>query len=114
MVDDETNVRRVARTILERFGFEVSEAEHGGEAVELLKRHGDTVAVLLDLTMPVMSGLEAYREMRRLDDRVPIILTSGYAEEDARSRLEEGEFSAFLQKPYQVGALITTLRALVE
>jgi CheY-like chemotaxis protein len=61
-----------------------------------------------------MGGLEAFREMRRIDADVAIILTSGYAEEDARARLAHEGLSGFLQKPYQVGALIGMIRDLIE
>jgi len=106
VVDDEPVVRRVARLTLERFGFEVLLAENGREAVDVFRSHAGTIrCVLLDMTMPVMDGAEAYTEIRAIDAEVPVILSSGYAEMDARERLDETETLGFIQKPYTTVAL---------
>jgi two-component system cell cycle sensor histidine kinase/response regulator CckA len=65
------------------------------------------------MTMPVMSGDEAFRLLREIRPGLPIILMSGYNEQDATKRLESQECSAFLQKPYQIAQLAATLAALL-
>jgi PAS domain S-box-containing protein len=114
VVDDEPVVRRIAGLMLEQMGLSTMEAANGREAVALLAREPDAVTcVLLDMTMPVMSGDEAFRLMRQIRPGLPIILMSGYNEQDATKRLEPQECSAFLQKPYQMTQLAATLAALL-
>ncbi|HJV21911.1 MAG TPA: response regulator [Holophagaceae bacterium] len=101
VVDDEPQVRQVAKAALDHAGFEVLEAEDGLRALELFQLHRERIrAVLLDLTMPHMDGHEVKRRLRALDAEVPIVLTSGYsaseAEEDSR-----GPRDRFIQKPYR-------------
>ena len=93
VVDDEAAVRRAARAILRALGYEVTEAEHGQEA---LARFAEAPAdvVLLDQNMPLMSGRDVLARLRALDPSVRVILTSGAAPE------ESGEAVGFLRKPY--------------
>ncbi len=107
VVDDEPVVRRVVRLTLERFGYDVLMAEDGREAVEVFReRPGEINCILLDMTMPVMDGAEAYAQIRKIDASVPIILSSGYSEIDAREQLEESSALTFIQKPYTTVALV--------
>ncbi|HEY6000471.1 MAG TPA: response regulator [bacterium] len=107
VVDDEEAVRKVARDILEAQRFAVLTACDGQEGIEALHAHRDEVAaVLLDLTMPRMGGLEASREMRRIAPGVPVILCSGYTEGEIS---EEAAADGFLQKPFRLQALVSTV-----
>ncbi|HEO70880.1 MAG TPA: PAS domain S-box protein [Candidatus Hydrogenedentes bacterium] len=107
VADDEESVRAVARETLTERGFTVLTAEDGREAVEVFAKHaGDIVAVLLDLTMPVMSGEQTFDEMQKIRPEVPIILTSGYTEQDAVERFSGKEPAAFIQKPYPPRELV--------
>jgi CheY-like chemotaxis protein len=102
IVDDEETVRRVARRALRKAGFEVLTAEDGAQGVEVFQRHREAiVGVLLDMTMPVMGGAEAFRKLRELDPTVRVVLSTGYDKEEAiRQFRGEGPFG-FLQKPYR-------------
>ena len=74
--------------ILENSGFTVLTASDGGDAIRVFRRHAEEVAaILLDLTMPVMNGEQAAAELRRIRAGVPIILSSGYGEQDVAGRL---------------------------
>jgi len=102
VVDDEEYVRLLAKTILEKRGYEVLTAENGKEAVDLFVARGDDIrVVLLDLTMPVMNGREAFAEMRRIRPDARIIISSGYSEQDAIRHFGSEAPSSFIQKPYQ-------------
>jgi two-component system, cell cycle sensor histidine kinase and response regulator CckA len=106
VIDDEENVRLVAARMLERRGFAVLIAADGPTGVALYESSDAPVgAVLLDLSMPQMSGVEVARSLRRLDPGVRIVLMTGYAEEDARRRFAEMGVAAFLQKPFTLGDL---------
>jgi len=102
VVDDDDGVRAVARSLLQRQGFTVMLATNGKEAVELFAEHRDEIrAVLLDLTMPVMSGDEALHQLRAHDPKVRIILMSGYSDVDVEGTFAGVGLSGFLQKPFR-------------
>jgi FixJ family two-component response regulator len=67
--------------------------------------------VLLDLTMPVMSGEETLRYLRLIDRRVPVILSSGYNEVETIKRFTGKGLAGFLQKPYTGAALAEKIKA---
>ncbi len=112
VVDDEELVRRVAKRSLEGVGFSVLLAADGAEVVEAVRRDGRIDAVLLDMTMPRMGGEEAYREIRRLDPEVKIILSSGFSERDAIRRFDSDGLAGFLQKPFKPRELVGKMRQL--
>ena len=115
VVDDEEAVRTVARRILERFGFEVITAADGQEGVDVFQQHADRiVAVLLDVTMPVMDGEQAYREMRLIRPDVRVVLSSGFSEQDATTRFAGKGLAGFIQKPYRATALVELLQSILE
>jgi len=106
VIDDEPGMRNLARTILENSGFQVLTAADGGDGVRAFRSHSAKVdAVLLDLTMPVMNGQEAAAELRRIRAGVPIILTSGYGEQELAERFAGHAPEGFLKKPYEPAAL---------
>ncbi len=115
VVDDEAGARGVTRQMAEHLGLEVLEAGDGREAVELFQIHHGTLAlVVMDLTMPHMDGRHAYRLMREVDDRVPVILTSGYSEADAAQAFVGKGLAGFLQKPFRHQAFAALLRKVLE
>jgi PAS domain S-box-containing protein len=114
VVDDEEAVRRVARRVLQRAGYAVLEARDGAEALSIFREKGAALsAVVLDVTMPVMTGTEAFAAMRELGPPVPTIFSSGYDQLDTVSHLE-GEDIAFLQKPYRPEQLLRRINELVQ
>jgi len=114
LVDDEETVRTVAQQILERAGFEVVTAKDGIDALEVFEQHkGAVKAVLLDITMPRMGGEDTLLELRRRDEKVPVILSSGYNQQDATNRFVSQGAAGFIQKPYRVRALLDMLREVV-
>jgi PAS domain S-box-containing protein len=111
VVDDEEGVRDVTEAILPRLGFEVLTAADGPTALELLRAHRDEiVAVLLDMTMPEMDGEEVFRELKRIQPDLLILVMSGYAEREAMSRFAGSGYAGFLQKPFSMEVLERTLR----
>jgi CheY-like chemotaxis protein len=106
VVDDEETVRKTAHHTLERYGYEVVTANDGAEALELFRpRPKEFALVLLDLTMPVMSGEETLRQLRLADSSVRVLLTSGYNEVEAVGRFSGTGLAGFIQKPYTAAAL---------
>jgi PAS domain S-box-containing protein len=112
VVDDEEPVRSVAAMMLARLGFEPVMADSGTEALERFRSMGGAVAaVLLDLTMPDMTGCEVLREILAMRSDTRVIAMSGYTEEDAMPQFEGGRIAAFLQKPFSPDDLARRLQA---
>jgi PAS domain S-box-containing protein len=112
VVDDEEVVRRMARQILEHYRCGVLLAEDGARGVEIFTREADEIGcVILDLTMPVMSGEEALQRMRSLRTDIPIVISSGYNKAEAMRRFDGKGVAGFLQKPYRAVAFMEAVRA---
>jgi signal transduction histidine kinase/CheY-like chemotaxis protein len=110
VVEDEPEVRQVVERMLEKDGYQVSTAGDGEEGVERALALGDDlVAIVMDLTMPKMGGLEALELLRQYGVAVPIIVTSGYADSALPARLD----ATFLEKPFTLAELRNAIRALI-
>jgi DNA-binding response OmpR family regulator len=70
--------------------------------------------VLLDLTMPELDGVATFHEIRRLRPDLPVILISGYSEQEASLRLQLPGLAGFVQKPFQPGELVGRIRAVLS
>ncbi len=111
LVDDEPTVREVTETLLQEAGYRVLLAADGNEAVKAVKEHGSGIdLVLLDISMPGLSGEEALEEMRSLEPGVRVLLSSGYAEPDTGA-LPTENLAGFIQKPYGAEELRRTVAA---
>lgn len=111
VVDDEEALRELGANILSRCGYQTVTANDGQEAVEIFKEQADDiVAVLLDLTMPRMDGLAAFKIMQEIKPGVKVILCSGFSEQEAVERFSGHSLAGFVHKPYR----IATLRATIE
>jgi PAS domain S-box-containing protein len=86
VIDDDDTVRKVTARVLEKLGFSVLQAAGGRDGIEAFRNHAHEITcVLLDLTMPHPTGEEVFREIRRLKPDTPVILMSGYSEQEAIS-----------------------------
>ena len=115
VADDEAVIRAVATTMLEKIGFKVLSAKDGREAVDLFREHsGEICSLLLDLTMPALSGVEAYNEMKKIGLDVPVIFSSGYNKQAEIRLLVGNERLGFLQKPYRIDSVRHEFRRLLQ
>lgn len=115
VVDDEVSVRNVTRRILERAGYAVLMAENGVEALEVFRANQAIIRlVMLDVTMPRMGGEEAFRQLRLIDPKVKVLLSSGYSEHEATSRFAGKGLAGFLEKPFKATALVERLHQLLQ
>lgn len=113
LVDDEKPVLRLGKVILERAKFKVYTARDGHECLETYKEKREEIdLVVLDLTMPRMSGAEASEQLHQLDPEVKILMTSGYGESEALNHITHAP-AAFLKKPYEAPSLVNTIRSLL-
>jgi CheY-like chemotaxis protein len=111
VVEDEDEVRGLMRLLLERQGFDVLEARDGQEGVEMFQVYASRLrGMVLDLTMPRLSGLEVLDVVRRLSPELPVLLASGFVAEELESR----PCTRFLAKPFQPSELITAIEQLLQ
>ena len=114
IADDEPMIRRLAVLVLERSGYTVLEAEDGQQAVELYEREQHRIdMVLLDLTMPNLSGQEAFRLMLRINPGVKVMFASGYAAEQISAE-EQELILGFVKKPYRPDELIQAIQEALQ
>src|SRR5262249_18712846 len=114
LVDDEPMIRNLAKATLERHGYRVILAGDGQEAVDLFRKHrGEIAVVVLDLTMPLMTGQEALRELKKIDPRVRALYASGYSA-DSLAAMDPGDVLGFLQKPYRPDELVAAVRSAID
>jgi signal transduction histidine kinase len=114
VVEDDLNVRAVARRVLVARGYQVLEADNGADALESVARSGKPDLLLTDVVMPGMSGLQLAREMLQRYPDLKVICVSGYAADvtDPRGGLPPGV--PLLQKPYTGSALSRAVRRVLD
>jgi len=114
VVDDDQAAREVSVTVLERAGFEVLQAGSGPQAIALFRRHArDIAGVMLDATMPGMSGAHVFDSLRQIDPDARIVLVSGHAKDGATQALRAGGLTGFLHKPYEPDQLLDAVQRLL-
>jgi two-component system, OmpR family, response regulator MprA len=114
VVDDERAVRESLRRALELEGYEIELAEDGAQALERLESEPEPDAMVLDVLMPRMDGLEVSRTLRRSGSRLPILmLTARTQVEDRVEGLDAGA-DDYLTKPFALEELLARVRALLR
>ncbi|MBI5418659.1 MAG: PAS domain S-box protein, partial [Deltaproteobacteria bacterium] len=109
LVDDEEMIRDLAKQILQLHGYSVFTASDGQEAIDFYTQRMNGIdLVILDLTMPHLSGNEVLTRIRNLNPRAKIILSSGYSSGGTSLA------SAFLPKPYRADALVNVVREVLD
>jgi PAS domain S-box-containing protein len=106
VVEDEETVRNTVRRILMALGYSVVLAVDGREGVEIFAKDPERFdLVLLDLTMPHLNGAEVYAEIRRTNLQMPVVLMSGYSEQEAAAHFSSKGLAGFIEKPFDLETL---------
>ncbi|HUN83592.1 MAG TPA: response regulator transcription factor [Terracidiphilus sp.] len=113
VVEDDPPLRRTLRISLDAMGFDVGEASNGEEALARL-RMIDYDAVLLDINMPGMGGIETCRRIRRLYTRLPILILTVRDREDDKIETLDAGADDYITKPFQIRELTARLRSAVR
>ncbi len=114
LADDEPMILGLGKTILQHHGYQVLLAEDGEEAVRVFEeRRADIGLVVLDLTMPRLSGRDAFRRMMQIDPGVRVVFASGYSAEVLGDG-ERAQACGFVGKPYRPDDLARTVRAALD
>jgi CheY-like chemotaxis protein len=115
VAEDEPMLRKLARELLGNLGFDAVVAEDGERALQLFDKYAEQLAlVVMDLTMPKLSGVEARRRIRERTARLPILCTSGYNSELVASELASDPATGFLAKPYSMRELTAAIDGLLD
>ena len=115
VVDDEPGLRALAKTGLRQRGFDVVTVESGEQALEILRKGEPEVdLVVLDLTMPGLSGEKVLRAIRGFRPHLPVLIASGYATVHDQSSWVAAGAVGFLGKPYRIQDLAAKLREVLD
>jgi PAS domain S-box-containing protein len=110
LVEDEPLLRELGTAVLQALGYEVLTAGDGREAVQVYRRENRTLrAVLLDLKMPIMGGREAFLEFRNINPGVPVLICTGFGENEEVQELLTLGAVGMLAKPYKISDLAMKL-----
>jgi len=114
VVDDERAVRDSLRRALELEGYDVELAADGEEALERLAQNGEPDAIVLDILMPKMDGLEVCRRLRREGHRLPVLMLTARDEVENRVAGLDAGADDYVTKPFALEELLARLRALLR
>ena len=114
IVDDERAVRESLRRALELEGYEIELAEDGAEALERLESQPEPDAMVLDVLMPRVDGLEVSRTLRRNGSRMPILMLTARTQVDDRVEGLDAGADDYLTKPFALEELLARVRALLR
>jgi len=115
VAEDEPRVRGLVRRLLEGAGYRVLLAADGREAVEMARSHaGEFQLTILDVVMPRMNGREVREAIRRNNPAMKFLFSSGYSAGEGPTDFLIGDEAVLIQKPYDAGALLRTVRAILD
>lgn len=117
IAEDEMQNILLLKSVMKRLNFDPTVVNDGTEAVEILKKE-EFMAVIMDISMPTMDGIEASRIVRSSDEiiqnNIPIILLSGNSPEHLQQVCNENDIDAFLSKPFRLAEMRETLAKVLE
>jgi len=112
IIDDEDMVREGMADALTATGMQILTASDGPTGVHLFRKYQQKLKlVLLDLSMPGMSGEEIFHQLRTIDPHIPILLVSGYSEAKVMERFVSAGLTGFIQKPYTMESLLQQVQS---
>jgi CheY-like chemotaxis protein len=115
VVEDERNMIKLLRRVLERHGYKILTASDGETAVEIYQHGKEAIdIVLLDLGLPKMTGREVLRHIKNENPDAKVVIASGYLEPELKSEIDRAGVKYFLSKPYRPDQLVQTLQSLIE
>jgi len=115
VIDDEAALREVVEEILELVDVHCLLAANGREGIDLFIENQSVVeAVLLDMQMPVMTGGDTLRELRKLNPTVSIVLMSGYPESTTMEKFRGDHYLSYLEKPFTLEKLTSKVEELLR
>jgi PAS domain S-box-containing protein len=115
LVEDESAVRSLSRHMLSTCGYHVLDAENGAEAIQVARRHAGTIDIVVtDVVMPVMGARHMLQHIEPYLRGMRVIFLSGYSDESLLPKLGELFTTSFIQKPFTIAELATTVRRMLD
>ena len=115
VVDDEAQMVNIYARLLGKIGYGVLTSTGGQEALEILRRHRETIAaVILDMIMPDMNGCQIYRAMREMAPDIKVLLCTGYSVDGPAQEILATGCCGYLRKSFDAATLSTKLRQIIE
>jgi CheY-like chemotaxis protein len=115
LIDDEDIIIDVGKPMLEKLGYRVIVAKGGENAVDAVSETGDNIdLVILDLIMPGMDGGRTFDTIRKIQPKMPIILSSGYSLKGKATDIMRRGCNAFIQKPFNISELSQLIRKVLD
>jgi CheY-like chemotaxis protein len=112
LVDDEQVALTLVKRVLNGGGFDVTTAQSGFECLDAFRRKPHAFdLVLLDLTMPFMDGEETFNRLREIRANVPVVLCTGFIEQERLDRLMKAGLSGFMRKPIGADEMVTFVKS---
>jgi two-component system, cell cycle sensor histidine kinase and response regulator CckA len=109
IVDDEEIVRKLAAGALKSSGMRAVVAGTGSEALAILRSQPSISVVILDLTMPLMTGEETLPLIKSIRPDIPVIISSGFSEKEIARRFAASGIAGVLPKPYTVSGIVSSV-----
>jgi two-component system cell cycle sensor histidine kinase/response regulator CckA len=107
VIDDQERVRNVLESMLKRRGCTIYTASNGQEGITTFASYRDDIdLVILNMTMPGLSGSGTLKELVKVNPKVKVILCTGYPEDEARQKFAGAQLAGFIHKPFKMDEMI--------
>ena len=115
VVDDEPAIRELLKSMLERFNYQVIEASDGESAADIYLKEKDGIdMIILDLIMPGWSGKKTLKEIRKINPKAKILISSGYTTYEITQEIKKANITGYIKKPYTLKALLNAVKELMS
>jgi len=115
LIDDNELLQDLGKDIIEHLGYTPIIASEGEEGIEIYRKEKEEIqAVLLDVVMPGLGGLEVFRRLKNINPEVKVLVISGYSEEKRAGELMKEGALGFIQKPFKIHQLSQKLQEIME
>jgi two-component system cell cycle sensor histidine kinase/response regulator CckA len=115
LVDDEEGVRDLGKRMLGAAGYSVLTASNGNEALKVYrKRRTEISLIILDLIMPELGGKDCLKELLKLDPQIKVLISSGFAPDDATREIVQTESKGFIDKPFKRTEMLRMIRNVLD
>jgi nitrogen-specific signal transduction histidine kinase/ActR/RegA family two-component response regulator len=114
IIDDEEIFRKAIKRAFEKYGYTALVAEDGERGLDLFRSHADAIdCILLDATMPGLSGEETLKLLKACRAEIPVVLSSGFGETEMLRRFAGKGLAGFIQKPYRVASVLKKVKEVI-
>ncbi len=115
VIDDEHLIRETYIEMLSECGYKVLSAENGLQGIEIYKNNKNHINLtILDMSMPILSGIETYKQLKAFDPQIKVLMASGFRQDERVNQAIDAGVNKFLQKPFNINNLSTIIAELLK